>query len=130
MKKLIIVTGTLLVFLFIAIAVFLYSSIGNDKRVKTFILSQESILGLFFEDETLYSRGFATENWNKIGIEDNVDTVVQLIGVPLDQNVGADGKQYWFYSKQSPKNTNYRVRIIVFDSNNKVEKIIKEFYLD
>lgn len=116
--------------IFLAIAIFLYTPIGDNEQVKKFILSQESVLGIIFEDETVYSKSFSEENWNKIHVGNTVKDVVQLVGDPLEKNTENVEQQYWYYSKPSPKNTNYHMRIIVFNSNNKVERMIKEFYLD
>lgn len=130
-KKTLILIYSLIVFIVGIIIFFLFSPLEiKNKHIQSFILSQENILSLFFEEETVYSHGFNEEKWDKIEIGTSSDDVVLLIGEPLSKGTVKSGKPYWYYSKQGPKDTNYRVRIVVFDSNYNVSNTIREFYLD
>lgn len=130
MKKLIIGACSLIVLLFGIIALFLLSPLGNNKQIHLFILSQENFLSFIFEEETIYSENFNKKKWGEIKTGTSSDDIVLLVGEPLSKDTVENGKLYWYYSKQGPKNTNYRVRIVIFDSNNNVLETIQEFYLD
>lgn len=114
----------------VAIFAFPYYPDSFKECIRDFISSQERILMLFYEEETVYAEGYVETSWNKIKLRNSMDHVIKFLGPPLVKNIDKDGRTYFHYSKQGPKNTNYCVRIIVFDPENKVETIVKEFYLD
>lgn len=131
MKRLALAGLFLLGLLLIAIIILPYTPVVLSDTLKNFIVSQESILALLFEEETVFADKYTSKAWKTVRIGDNMDSVLTKLGTPLAQDKSSNGnKECLNYSKQGPKNTNYRIRIICFDSNQKVEKIIQEYYLD
>lgn len=93
----------LLSLVFFSIVIVIYTPIGENEKVKSFILSQEAILGFIYEDETVYSSGYSEENWGKVHVGNTANEVVQLLGDPLEKNTENLEQQYWYYSQQVPK---------------------------
>ncbi len=90
----------------------------------------ETILSMFYEEETIYASGYSWRAWSEIRIGDTEDRVVKLMGEPLYRNQGADGRKFYSYSIQGPRNTNYRMRGISFDNSGRVRKKKAGFYFD
>jgi hypothetical protein len=86
---------------------------------------------LYGEEETIYSSGYSIQAWKSVKVNDTIEDVKKVLGEPLFKAIGNDGLIRYFYSKPGHKDTNYRVRIIVFDKDEKkVIQKIREFYLD
>ena len=91
---------------------------------------QESVLSSIYDEETVYAKNYSSKAWGKIGMNDPLKKILDLLGEPLEKDNEKDGSTTYFYSKQGPKNTNYRVRILVFNHEGNVIEKIEEFYLD
>lgn len=114
-------------YIFFALVNLLIITVFISFKVPVF---QELVLPHFYEEETIFTDGYSFDAWKKIGKKDSMSKVIKLLGEPFNKTKGSDGLIRWFYSKQGPKDTNYKIRIIVFNDKNKVIKKIRGYYLD
>ncbi len=92
---------------------------------------QEFILSNLYREETIYAKGYSPELWKSIKLGDSREKVLTILGQPLDKFLNKRGEvTAFYYSSQGPKNTNYRVRLIIFDESGIVIEKNNYFYLD
>jgi len=91
---------------------------------------QEFVLSSISEEETIYAKGYSYKSWKEVKINDTVDRVLYLLGDPLKIYKSADGSFSYYYTCQGPKDTNYRIRAIIFNNKGRVVEKIREFYVD
>lgn len=134
--KFIILLFSLIIFIpiiafLVMLAIAAYGPIEWKESIEDFIVKQEYILGYFFDEETIYGDKYTYKAWKSVKFGDTIDSVMLKLGEPLDKiNEPNNNELCYHYSKQGPKDTNYRRRIICFDSTKRVKDIIQEFYLD
>jgi hypothetical protein len=91
---------------------------------------QESVLSSICGEETIYAKGYSYKAWKKVKIDDTIDRVLKLLGKPLKIFKSDDGSSSYYYTYQGPKDTNYRMRAIIFNNKGRVIKKVREFYMD
>ena len=73
-------------------------------------------------ERTTYAPGYTEEAFKKITIGMSQDTVLELLGEPLNKTRWENGSETWRYSK-SAGDTDYRLRSVLI----KDDKVIKKF---
>ena len=101
--------------------------------IALFFLNQdfkEFVLSSISEEETVYAKGYSDKAWNEVKINDTKERVIQLLGDPLKIYKSDDGSSSYYYTDQGPKDTNYRMRTIIFNKEGRVIEKVREFYVD
>ena len=92
---------------------------------------QEFVLSNLYQEETIYAKGYSPKHWKRIKLGDSREKVLKILGEPLKKLLNRkDEARAFFYSSQGPKNTNYRVRSIIFNESGMVIEKNNYFYLD
>lgn len=89
------------------------------------------LMFLYGNTDTEYASGYSRRGFNAIQAGMTQQEVVEILGQPLWKNAMTEDGGFWGYSMQgSDKTANYFERTIGFDSNGKVNEIIKDLYID
>lgn len=86
------------------------------------------MLSKIFRENTEYSPNYSDQAFRKVKKGFSKDEVLNIIGEPLEKNI-FDLKEYWYYAR-SPSDTHYKVRILAFNLDGKIQRKISEFYVD
>lgn len=85
------------------------------------------LVNIIFED-TRYAEGYSASRFKRVKVGMTSQQVLYLLGEPLGKYPVEGGLEGWRYS-ESPSDSDYRVRVILFSSG-RVVKIIAEYYVD
>lgn len=78
--------------------------------------------------ETHYAPGYSEAKFSEVAVGQSREEVAALLGEPL-RKWGHDTSESWSYS-ESPHDTHYWCRVVVFDATGHVSKVHAELYVD
>lgn len=105
---------------------------GGDGHCRSPFLDPlaEVVLPLLFGEATNYAPRFSEERFQSLQPGMSPTEVERLLGKPLHARRFADGRTMSYYSQQRTERDNYRVRIVVFDRDERLIRRRTGFYLD
>ncbi len=121
-----ILTFCILLAIITVIITFIFIFANIPKSVRSDI--GDAILPLLLHHDTKFSNNYDELKFRSIQKGFTKKEVETLIGKPLKKK-SINDEEYWWYS-ESPTNTNFHHRLIVFSFKGEVKKIASEFYLD
>lgn len=116
---------------------------GSPKRALLFIVAAFAVIPLvamglhaalydgllsLLPESTEYASGYNEGRFRVLSFPASESSITSLLGDPLAKTRAPDGSECWIYSR-SPKDTHYRVRIVVLKEAVAVSSI-HEFYID
>ena len=78
--------------------------------------------------ETRYAPGYSQEKFQAVDVGQSRDEVLARLGEPL-RKWGHATTESWAYS-ESPHDTHYWCRVVIFDATGHVERVHSELYVD
>ncbi len=90
----------------------------------------QTILPLIYEQDTRYSAGYRDEVFRALTVGTSEGEVRRLLGEPLTTYRLDDGRSVWHYSQRGSKSKNFYVRVLEFDTGDRLLAKGAEFYVD
>jgi outer membrane protein assembly factor BamE (lipoprotein component of BamABCDE complex) len=78
--------------------------------------------------ETRYAPGYSERRFHEVAVGQSRDEVLARLGEPLRKGAH-DSTESWSYS-ESPNDTHYWCRVVIFDGTGRVSRVHAELYAD
>lgn len=79
--------------------------------------------------ETRYAPGYSEEKFHEVAVGQSREEVRARLGEPLSQHRWDDATESWAYS-ESPHDSHYWCRVVIFDGTGHVSEVHAELYVD
>lgn len=90
---------------------------------------QQAVLQTIEPEDTVTAPGFREELFERIRPGMAASEVLDVLGQPLERVEIKPHTQLWRYTKQGPKDTNYRIRSVEL-ADGRVSEVVRSFFVD